>query len=35
MQLSGKRNKFSEFLVPFMDSASNFKHFEKQDDRDS
>ena len=30
MQLSEKRRTFSEFFVPFMDSASNFKHFEKE-----
>ena len=34
-QLYGKRKKFSEFLVPFMDSASEFKRFEKKDDRNS
>ena len=32
MQLSGKRNIFSEFFVPFLESTSNFKHFEKQND---
>ena len=30
MQLSEKRRIFSQFFVPFMDSASNFKHFEKE-----
>ena len=30
MQLSEKRKKvFFEFFVPFMESTSNFKHFEK------
>ena len=32
MQLSRKRNIFSEFFVPFLESTSNFKHFEKQND---
>ena len=32
MQLSGKRNIFSQFFVPFLESTSNFKHFEKQND---
>ena len=32
MQLFGKRKKFSEFFVPFLESTSNFKHFEKKDD---
>ena len=32
MQLSGKRKNFSGFLVPFLESTSNFKHFEKKDD---
>ena len=27
MQLSEKRKTFSQFLVPFMEFASNFKHF--------
>ena len=30
MQLSGKRKTFSQFIVPFVDSASNFKQFEKK-----
>ena len=30
MQLSEKRKTFLQFFVPFMDSASNFKHFEKK-----
>ena len=32
MQLSEKRKRFSEFLVPFLESTSNFEHFEKKDD---
>ena len=32
MQLSEKRKGFSEFIVPFPDSISNFKYFEKKDD---
>ena len=32
MQLSEKRKSFSEFFVPFLESTSNFKHFEKKDD---
>ena len=35
MQLSEKRKSFSQFFVPFMESSSNFKHFRKEDDRDS
>ena len=27
-----KSNIFSYFLVPFLESTSNFKHFEKKDD---
>ena len=30
MQLFGKRKKFSQFFVPFLESTSNFKHFEKR-----
>ena len=30
MQLSGKRKTFSEFFVPLVDSALNFKQFEKK-----
>ena len=33
MQLSEKRNPFSKFFVPFLDSTSNFYHFERKDDR--
>ena len=32
MQLSQKRKSFSEFVVPFLEFTSNFKHFEKKDD---
>ena len=28
MQLSEKRKSFFEFFVPFLESTSNFKHFE-------
>ena len=35
MQLFEKRKKFSEFFVPYMDSTSNFEHFERKDDRHS
>ena len=34
MQLSQKQKNFSEFFVPFMESSSNSKHFQKKDDRD-
>ena len=27
-----KRKKLSDFFVPFLESTSNFKHFEKKDD---
>ena len=30
MQLSEKRKNFLEFFVPFLDSTSKFKHFEKK-----
>ena len=33
IQLSLKPKTFSDFLVPFLESTSNFKHFEKKDDR--
>ena len=33
MELSLKAITFSDFLVPFLESTSNFKHFEKKDDR--
>ena len=32
-QLSEKRESFAEVFVRFLDSTSNFKHFEKKDDR--
>ena len=32
MQLSLKRKTFSDFFNPFLESTSNFKHFEKKDD---
>ena len=35
MQLSLKPTIFSNFFVPFLESTSNFKHFEKEDDRHS
>ena len=33
MQLSLKPTIYSDFFVPFLESTSNFKHFEKKDDR--
>ena len=30
MHLSEKRNLFSEFFVPFLESTSNLRHFEKR-----
>ena len=35
MQLSLKPTFYSDFFVPFLESTSNFKHFEKKDDRHS
>ena len=35
MDLSLKPKLFSDFFVPFLESTSNFKHFEKKDDRHS
>ena len=32
MQVSVKRKTLSQFFVFFMESGSNFKHFEKNDD---
>ena len=32
MQLSEKRKTFPEFFPPYLESTSNFKHFEKTDD---
>ena len=31
-QLSEKRKPFSEVFFPFLDSTSNFEHFERKDD---
>ena len=33
MQLSEKRKKFPLFFPSFLDSTSNFEHFERKDDR--
>ena len=33
VHLSLKRKSFSKFLVLFLESTSNFKNFEKEDDR--
>ena len=35
MQLSKKRKTLSPFFVPFLESTSNFKHFERKDDHHS
>ena len=35
MQLSLKPRIVSDFFVPFLESTSNFKHFEKKDDSHS
>ena len=35
MQLSEKPKTFSEFLVPFLESKSNFERFENKDNRHS
>ena len=35
MQLSSKPKTFSELFLPLMESKSNFKHFQKKDDRHS
>ena len=32
MQVSEKRKSFFQFFVPFLESISNLKHFEKKDD---
>ena len=32
IQLSEKRKLFSQFFVQFLESTSNFKHFENKDD---
>ena len=31
MQASEKRKSLSQFFFPFLESTSNFKHFEKKD----
>ena len=33
LQLAEKRKTFSGFFVPFLESISNFNHFEKKDHR--
>ena len=35
MQLSKNRKTLSQFFVPFLESTSNFKHFERKDDHHS
>ena len=35
MQLSKKRKTLSQFFVPFLESTSNFNHFERKDDHHS
>ena len=35
IQLAGRKKKLFDFFVPFLESTSNFKHFEKKDDRHS
>ena len=35
MPLSLKPRNFSDFFVPFLESTSNSKHFEKKDDSHS
>ena len=32
MQISGKQKIFYRFFVPFLESTSNFQHFDKRDD---
>ena len=32
MQISWKQKTVSDFVVQFLESTSNFKHFEKKDD---
>ena len=32
MHLSRKKNIFSEFFLPFFESALNYEHFQKKDD---
>ena len=33
MEFSLKPKTFSDFFISFLESTSNFKHFEKKDDR--
>ena len=33
MKLSAKQKTFSQFFVSFLESTSNFKRFERKDDR--
>ena len=33
IQLSSKKKTFSGFFIPFMESPSNFEHFQKKEDR--
>ena len=35
MQLSEKRKTLSQYFVPFLEFTSNFKNFERKDDRHS
>ena len=35
IQLSQKGKTLSQFFVPFLESTSNFEHFERKDDRHS
>ena len=35
MQLSEKRKPFSRIFVPFLETTSNFEHFERKDVRRS
>ena len=35
IQLSEKRKNFDQFFVPFLESTSNYWHFERKDDRHS
>ena len=35
IQLCWKQKTFSEFFIPFMESLSNFEHFQKEEDRHS
>ena len=35
MQLSEKKKTFSHFFIPFLESRSNFKHFQTKDNGSS